>query len=159
MAERDAGMLLLPRRLPLRRIVLVVDVARDRYSLTLLGARTGVKVATAARPSGWKQVDGLCGIARLNLVTANADIWPASDADLATLVAVLGERHFSTARQLGYEQIALGVGLDDPKARRLYERLGYGICRSRLQPRPRPAPFSRRELCRPARTRDACISG
>jgi len=140
-------MLLLPRRLPLRRIVLVVDVARDRYSLTLLGARTGVKVATAARPSGWKQVDGLCGIARLNLVTANADIWPASDADLATLVAVLGERHFFT------------VGLDNPKARRLYERLGYGICRSRLQPRPRPAPFSRRELCRPARTRDACISG
>jgi GNAT superfamily N-acetyltransferase len=31
-----------------------------------------------------------------------------------------------TARQLGYERIALGVGLDNPKARRLYERLGYG---------------------------------
>jgi GNAT superfamily N-acetyltransferase len=30
-----------------------------------------------------------------------------------------------TARQLGHEQIALGVGLDNPKARRLYERLGY----------------------------------
>jgi RimJ/RimL family protein N-acetyltransferase len=30
-----------------------------------------------------------------------------------------------TARQLGYERIALGVGLDNPKARRLYERLGY----------------------------------
>jgi hypothetical protein len=29
------------------------------------------------------------------------------------------------ARQLGHEQIALGVGLDNPKARRLYERLGY----------------------------------
>jgi GNAT superfamily N-acetyltransferase len=131
-------------------------------------------------------------------VTANAEVRPASDADLATLVAVLGERHFftdrlarqqrgggvllvawldgqpvgeaflecepaaepevrrhlpgvprldhlevlgpfqgrgigtaligaaeATARQLGYEQIALGVGLDNPKARRLYERLGY----------------------------------
>jgi len=31
-----------------------------------------------------------------------------------------------TARQLGHERIALGVGLDNPKARRLYERLGYG---------------------------------
>jgi GNAT superfamily N-acetyltransferase len=30
-----------------------------------------------------------------------------------------------TARQLGHERIALGVGLDNPKARRLYERLGY----------------------------------
>lgn len=31
----------------------------------------------------------------------------------------------ATARQLGYERIALGVGLDNLKARRLYERLGY----------------------------------
>ena len=31
----------------------------------------------------------------------------------------------ATARQLGYVRIALGVGLDNPKARRLYERLGY----------------------------------
>jgi GNAT superfamily N-acetyltransferase len=134
----------------------------------------------------------------VNLVTAKAEVRAASDADLATLVAVLGERHFftdrlarqqrgggvvlvawldgqpvgevfleceparepevrrwlpgvprldhlevlgpfqgrgvgtkligaaeATARQLGYERIALGVGLDNPKARRLYERLGY----------------------------------
>jgi GNAT superfamily N-acetyltransferase len=138
-------------------------------------------------------------MARLNLVTAKAEIRPASDAELATLVAVLGERHWfsdrlerqqrgggvllvawlegrpvgevflecdpakepevrrhlpgvprldhlevpgpfqrrgigtaligaaeATARQLGYERIALGVGVDNPKARRLYERLGYG---------------------------------
>jgi ribosomal protein S18 acetylase RimI-like enzyme len=32
----------------------------------------------------------------------------------------------ATARQLGYERIALGVGLDNRRARRLYERLGYG---------------------------------
>jgi GNAT superfamily N-acetyltransferase len=30
-----------------------------------------------------------------------------------------------TARQLGHEQIALGVALHNPKARRLYEQLGY----------------------------------
>ena len=143
-------------------------------------------------------MDGLHGIARLNLVTAKAEVRPASDADLAPLVAVLGERDFfthqlarqqrgggvllvawlhgvpvgdvfldcepaeepevrrhlpgvprlghlevlgpfqgrgigtalirageDTARQLGHEQIALGVGLDNRDARRLYERLGY----------------------------------
>jgi len=131
-------------------------------------------------------------------MTAKAEIRPASDAELATLVGVLGERHWftdrlarqqrgggvllvawlegrpvgevflecepanepevrrhlpgvprldhlevlgplwgqgigtaligaaeATARQLGHERIALGVVLDNPKARRLYERLGY----------------------------------
>jgi GNAT superfamily N-acetyltransferase len=145
-----------------------------------------------------KQVDGLCGVARLNLVTARVEIRPGSDADFARLVAVLGEHHWftdclarqqrgggvllvawldgrpagevflecepatepevrrqlpgvprlghlevlgplwgqgigtalicaagDTARQLGHERIALGVGLDNPRARRLYERLGY----------------------------------
>jgi GNAT superfamily N-acetyltransferase len=43
-------------------------------------------------------VDGLCGIARLNLVTAKAEVRPASDADLATLVAALGERHWFADR-------------------------------------------------------------
>ena len=38
--------------------------------------------------------------------------------------ALLGAAE-GTARQLGHERIALGVGLDNPKARRLYERLGY----------------------------------
>jgi hypothetical protein len=45
-----------------------------------------------------KQVDGPCGITRLNLVTAKAEVRSASDADLATLVAVLGERHRFTDR-------------------------------------------------------------
>ena len=149
-------------------------------------------------PTAWNQVDGLHRIASLNLVTANLEIRRASDDDPATLVAVLGERHFftdrlarqqrggavllvawldgrpvgevfletepatepevrrhlpgvpqldhlevpgpfqgrgigtaliraaeGTARQLGHERIALGVGLDNPRARRLYERLDY----------------------------------
>jgi GNAT superfamily N-acetyltransferase len=131
-------------------------------------------------------------------VTGRVEVRPGSDADFATLVAVLGERHWftdrlarqqrgggvvlvawlegrpvgevflecapanepevrrhlpgvprldhlevpgplwgqgigtaligaaeDTARQLGHERIALGVGLDNPKARRLYGRLGY----------------------------------
>jgi GNAT superfamily N-acetyltransferase len=150
-------------------------------------------------PTARKQVDGLHRIASLNRVTANLEIRPAFDDDLATLVAKLGERHWftdrlawqqrgggvllvawleghpvgevfldcepakepevrrhlpgvpqldhlevpgpfqgrgigtaliraaeATARQLGHERIALGVGLDNAKARRLYERLGYG---------------------------------
>jgi GNAT superfamily N-acetyltransferase len=149
-------------------------------------------------PTAWKQVDGLHRIVSLNLVTANLEIRPASDDNLAILVAALGERHWftdrlarqqrgggvllvawldgrpvgevfldfepatepevrehlpgvprldhlevlgpfwgrgigtalicaaeATARQLGHERIALGVGLDNPKGRRLYERLGY----------------------------------
>ena len=83
-------------------------------------------------------------------MTAKVEVRPGSDADLATLVAVLGERHFFTdslarqqrgggvllvawldgqaedsARQLGYVRIRLSVGLDTLRARRLYERLGY----------------------------------
>jgi GNAT superfamily N-acetyltransferase len=131
-------------------------------------------------------------------MAAQAEIRPGSEADLAALVAALGQRHFftdhlarqqqggavlllawldgrpvgdvflecgpaeepevrrhlpgvprlihlevlgpfqrrgigtalirageDTARRLGHERIALGVGLDNRDARRLYERLGY----------------------------------
>jgi RimJ/RimL family protein N-acetyltransferase len=33
-----------------------------------------------------------------------------------------------TARRLGHRRLALGVGVDNPGARRLYERLGYADC-------------------------------
>jgi GNAT superfamily N-acetyltransferase len=160
-----------------------------------------------ARPWGLRAAHGSHAIpanrvldrfSRLNLVTAKVEIRPGSEADLAALVAVLGQRHFftdhlarqqdgrgvllvawldgrpvgdvfvayepadvpqvrqqlpgvpqlihlevlgplqrrgigtaliraaqDTARQLGHEQITLAVGLDNPDARRLYERLGY----------------------------------
>src|SRR4029453_11916210 len=37
----------------------------------------------------------------------------------------LGRAGEAAARRLGHDRIALGVGLDNPGARRLYERLGY----------------------------------
>jgi hypothetical protein len=55
-----------------------------------------------------KQVDGLCGIARLNLVTAKAEVRLASTDDLAALVAVLGEHHWFTDR-LARQQRGGGV--------------------------------------------------
>jgi GNAT superfamily N-acetyltransferase len=143
-------------------------------------------------------VDGLCGLARLSVVTARVEIRAGSVADLEALVAVLGQRgYFSdrlvrqqrgdgvllvawldgrpvgdgflagtaaeepelrrhllgvprldhlevleplwrrgigtaliraaedTARRLGHERLALAVGIDNPGAQRLYERLGY----------------------------------
>ena len=41
---------------------------------------------------------------------------------LGTALVLAGE---DAARRLGRDRIALGVGLDNPGARRLYERLGY----------------------------------
>ena len=145
-----------------------------------------------------KPVDGLCGLARLSVVTARVEIRPGSAADLGALGAVLGQRHYFTdhlarqqrgdgvllvawlddrpvgdgflagtaaeepelrrhlpgvprlehlevleplwrrgigtaliraaedaARRLGHERLVLAVGIDNPGARRLYERLGY----------------------------------
>jgi hypothetical protein len=46
----------------------------------------------------WKQVDGLHGLARLSFETAKVEIRPGSEADLAALVAVLGQRHWFTDR-------------------------------------------------------------
>jgi GNAT superfamily N-acetyltransferase len=97
-------------------------------------------------------VDGLHGLARLRFVAAEVEIRPGSAADLVALVAALGQRDFfadrlarqhegrgvllvawlahrpageDTARRLGDERLALGVGLANVDARRLYERLGY----------------------------------
>lgn len=47
---------------------------------------------------------------------------PFQRRGIGTALVRAGE---DTARRLGYQRIALGVGLDNPNARRLYERLGY----------------------------------
>jgi ribosomal protein S18 acetylase RimI-like enzyme len=41
---------------------------------------------------------------------------------IGTMLIGAGEE---TARQLGHRRLALGVAVDNPGARRLYERLGY----------------------------------
>ena len=47
---------------------------------------------------------------------------PVQRRGIGTALIRTGE---DTARRLGHDRIALGVGLDNPGARRLYERLGY----------------------------------
>jgi ribosomal protein S18 acetylase RimI-like enzyme len=58
------------------------------------------------------------------------------------------------ATELGYEQVCLGVGVDNPAARRLYEHLGYAEWEHGLvdvawdEPRPDGAPISHSMTCR-----------
>jgi GNAT superfamily N-acetyltransferase len=47
---------------------------------------------------------------------------PLQRRGLGTALIRAGE---DLARRLGHERLALGVGVDNPDARRLYERLGY----------------------------------
>jgi GNAT superfamily N-acetyltransferase len=47
---------------------------------------------------------------------------PLQRRGIGTALVRAGE---DAARRLGHDRIALGVGLDNPGARRLYERLGY----------------------------------
>ena len=62
----------------------------------------------------------LPGVPRLDHLEVAGPLWGRG---IGTALIRAAE---ATARQLGYERIALGVGLDNPKAQRLYERLGYG---------------------------------
>jgi GNAT superfamily N-acetyltransferase len=61
----------------------------------------------------------LPGVPRLDHLEVLGPLWGRG---IGTALICAAE---ATARQLGHEQIALGVGVDNPKARRLYERLGY----------------------------------
>ena len=47
---------------------------------------------------------------------------PVQRRGIGTALVLAGE---DTARRLGHRRLALGVGLDNPGARRLYQRLGY----------------------------------
>jgi GNAT superfamily N-acetyltransferase len=61
----------------------------------------------------------LPGVPRLDHLEVPGPLWGRGIG-----TALIGAAE-DTARQLGHERIALGVGLDNPRARRLYERLGY----------------------------------
>ena len=61
----------------------------------------------------------LPGVPRLNHLEVLA---PLQGRGIGTALLRAGE---ATACELGYRRVALGVGLDNPDARRLYERLGY----------------------------------
>ena len=61
----------------------------------------------------------LPGVPRLDHLEVPGPLWGRG---IGTALIRAAE---DTARQLGYDQIALGVGLDNSRARRLYERLGY----------------------------------
>jgi GNAT superfamily N-acetyltransferase len=61
----------------------------------------------------------LPGVPRLNHLEV---LGPVQRRGIGTALIRAGE---ATACTLGHRRIALGVGLDNPDARRLYERLGY----------------------------------
>jgi GNAT superfamily N-acetyltransferase len=61
----------------------------------------------------------LPGVPRLDHLEVLA---PLQRRGIGTALLRAGE---ATARALGHRWVALGVGLDNPDARRLYERLGY----------------------------------
>ena len=61
----------------------------------------------------------LPGVPRLNHLEV---LGPLQRRGIGTALLRAGE---ATARKLGHRRVALGVGVDNPDARRLYERLGY----------------------------------
>jgi GNAT superfamily N-acetyltransferase len=61
----------------------------------------------------------LPGVPRLNHLEV---LGPLQRRGIGTALLRVGE---ATARKLGHRRVALGVGVDNPGARRLYERLGY----------------------------------
>jgi GNAT superfamily N-acetyltransferase len=61
----------------------------------------------------------LPGVPRLVHLEVDGRLWRRG---IGTALIRAGEDH---ARRLGHRRLALGVGVDNPGARRLYERLGY----------------------------------
>jgi hypothetical protein len=104
--------------------------------VSLPGRRAGLEVGVRGSPAR-KQVDGLPRIASLNLVTANLEIRPASDDDLATLVEDLGERHWFTdrlARQQRGGGVLLVAWLEDRPVGEVFPvaRTGVAVAQRRL---------------------------
>jgi GNAT superfamily N-acetyltransferase len=70
----------------------------------------------AGEPDVRRQLPGVPRLIHLEV------LGPFQRRGIGTALIRAGE---DTARRLGHERIALGVGLDNRGARRLYERLGY----------------------------------
>jgi GNAT superfamily N-acetyltransferase len=70
----------------------------------------------AAEPEVRRRLPGVPTLVHLEVMG------PFQRRGIGTALIHAGE---DTARRLGHQQLAMGVGVDNPDARRLYERLGY----------------------------------
>jgi GNAT superfamily N-acetyltransferase len=115
-------------------LVAVFRAERSFFGDCLAKPRAGGGVLLVAWLDGWPVGDvfldrdpaeeseirrWLPGVPRLNHLEV---LGPVQRRGIGTALLRAGE---ATARQLGHRRVALGVGVDNPGARRLYERLGY----------------------------------
>jgi GNAT superfamily N-acetyltransferase len=115
-------------------LVAVFRAERSFFGDCLAKQRAGGGVLLVAWLDGWPVGDvfldrdpaeepeirrWLPGVPRLNHLEV---IGPVQRRGIGTALLRAGE---ATARKLGHRRVALGVGVDNPGARRLYERLGY----------------------------------
>jgi GNAT superfamily N-acetyltransferase len=115
-------------------LVAVFRAERSFFGDCLAKQRAGGGVLLVAWLDGWPVGDvfldrdpaeepeirrWLPGVPRLNHLEV---LGPVQRRGIGTALLRAGE---ATTRKLGHRRVALGVGVDNPGARRLYERLGY----------------------------------
>jgi GNAT superfamily N-acetyltransferase len=115
-------------------LVAVFRAERSFFRGCLAKQRAGGGVLLVAWVDGWPVGDvfldrdpaeepeirrWLPGVPRLNHLEV---LGPLQRRGIGTALIRAGE---ATARKLGHRRVALGVGVDNPNARRLYDRLGY----------------------------------
>jgi GNAT superfamily N-acetyltransferase len=93
-----------------RRVLLVAWVDADPVGDVFLDRDP------AGEPEVRRRLPGVPRLVHLEV------LGPFQRRGIGTALVRAGE---ATARRLGHRRIALGVGVDNPGARRLYERLGY----------------------------------